>query len=87
MRRPISVSVMPFVRPQLGVEHRRQHHAVAAAGAVPLVLPGGGVRVVHLALDRDRAAAGSRRRASIGSSPPSRTHSGRQASSPFEARV
>ena len=36
---------------QVAVQHRRQHHAVAAVGAVPLVLPGRRVRIVHVLLD------------------------------------
>ncbi len=40
-----------FVLPEPGVEDRRHHHAVAAVRAVPLVFPGGGVRIVHVLLD------------------------------------
>ena len=41
----------PFVLAQLGSEHQRQHHAVAAARSVPLILPGGGGRVGHVGFD------------------------------------
>src|SRR5215831_10981902 len=33
-----------FVLPQFGIQYRRDHYTIAAAGAVPLVLPRGNVR-------------------------------------------
>ena len=41
----------PLVLSQLRVQHRREHDAVAAAGAVPLILPRGSRAVGHVGLD------------------------------------
>jgi hypothetical protein len=56
--------VLALPLPQRGIEHGGDHHAGAAAGSVPLVLPVLGVGIVHVFLMRSRNA-GSLRRASI----------------------
>ena len=43
--------VLPFPLAERRIEHRRDHHAGAAAGSVPLVLPVLRVGIVHVALD------------------------------------